>query len=133
MTYDIIRGSRSRFFVEYPPFIRILTSYHEMEVFETLGPIFKALQTLSRSDLHFSDVDTELFVETLYDVLNCDYEGYLLDIQTETSWLTIIEEIELYNLTPAILRWYEMLSGYSRFIDHGSFRPLNNFGFIVTE
>lgn len=133
MTYSSTGTRRKRVYVEYPFFIRVLSKNHAMLFFETLCPIYDTLRILSRNDLHYLDIDVNLFAETLYDVLNCDYEGYLLDIEVETNWLTIIEEIEIHSLAQPILRWFDSLLNYGYWIERGSLRPFSENTFVITE
>lgn len=133
MILNTTENRHRRVLVEYPYFIRVLSKNHTMFFFETLCPIYDTLRILSRNDLHYTDIDTILFTETLYDVLNCDYEGYLIDIETETNWLTIIEEIEVHDLTQAILRWFDSLSGYGYWIERGNLRPYSDNSFVIVE
>lgn len=52
----------------------------------------------------------EVFLGELEDVLYSDFESWMVSLENETYWLTVMEQIEIDHAIPQLLRWYYRLN-----------------------
>lgn len=55
------------------------------------------------------NLNAEVFLEELEDVLYSQFEGWMVSLENETYWLTIMEQIEIDEAIPQLLKWYYRL------------------------
>ena len=102
--------SRSGYIFDYPLLVRLYASHHRVRIFEVFEPHFETLRRCGNIYPNVMNLNAEVFLEELEDVLYSQFEGWMVSLENETYWLTIMEQIEIDEAIPQLLKWYYRLN-----------------------
>lgn len=104
------REGRSGYIFDYPLLVRLYASHHRVKNFEVFEPLFETIRRCVNIYPNEMNLTEEVFLGELEDVLYSDFEGWMVSLENETYWLTVMEQIEIDHAIPQLLRWYYRLN-----------------------